>query len=217
MLRPLLRGCVASALALSSAACGADSQFLTDYAGDPYMGRVRAIVYDGSDDRLMTRRGEGSAVFEPTGGNRARLVVTGVIDGASGTAGDASFAIDGTYGRDGWTAQAGEVEMRIADDGRIEGGGASGGNRYAFSGRARPGRMLLTVELTPLDAGKAQVASRFKFDYTLSREAPEGARDMSSGAQGEGGRCRSIRYEMRPVASIGDGTMSMLRVPVCLK
>lgn len=214
MLRRWRHPLLACLALFSATACGQDSQFLSDYAGEAYLGSLRAVVYDGEGERIMSRRGEGSAQFEPSGDGTARLVVSGVI---SDSPGDASFVIDGAYDGNAWTAHAGDIRMTVDSNGEIGGGGTSGNNRYDFSGRALPGRMRLTVELRPLDAKSAQVASRFKFDYSLNRTAPAGARTRGDRAEASEGTCRSIRYEMRPVASIGDGTMSMLNVPVCLK
>ncbi|MCD9029470.1 hypothetical protein LDO26_14845 [Luteimonas sp. BDR2-5] len=201
------------AIALSSNACGSDGAFIDAYAGEPYLGSVRVVVTD-AGGTVMRRRGEGSAQFEATGRGQARLVVYGAIENKDG---DAGFAITGAYGPDGWTAEEGGVRLHIGPDGRILGGGVVDDNRYSFSGSVSPGRMRLTVELTPQAAAAqpASAANVFTFNYRLSRDRPEAAMAQRSG-DGEG-KCRSIRYEMRPVASIGDGTMSMLRVPVCLK
>lgn len=207
--------CVALAIiVLAPAACGQDDGFIAAYGGDPYTGSVRVVVdSDAAPGGAMRRRGDGSAQFERTGPGEARLVVFGALDD-----GDAGFSMVGAHDGSGWRANAGAIRLSIDEAGKLSGGGVSGAQRYTLSGTVTSGKFDLKVELEPMpQAGQPAPAARlFTFNYRLRREADDesaaGGRDTAAG-----GRCRKIRYEMRPVASMGDGSMSMLNVPVCLK
>ncbi|WP_143703917.1 MULTISPECIES: hypothetical protein [Luteimonas] len=203
----------AAALLLAPAACSQDEGFLDRYGDDPYTGPLHVVVKGAAPLTPWKRdRGNGSASFEKTGAGTARLTVFGAIGDDDGD-GDAGFSMDGTYDGDSWQADSGDMRLAIDPAGEITGGGVAGAQRYTFSGTVTPGRFDLQVDLEPLpQAGQPPpAASLFTFNYRLRRESADDAGD------GQGGDCRKIRYEMRPVANIGDGSMSMLNVPVCLE
>lgn len=194
-------------LLLASTACGQDEGFLEIFAGDPYTGYVRVVAKGESLPGGARRdRGRGSAQFEKLDNGQARLTVFGII---KNDAGDAGFSMEGPYDRSSWRARAGDVSLSI-DAGQVTGGGVTGNQRFTFSGVLTATRFDLQVDLEPLPrAGQDPPAvTIFTFDYRLRREGADAADDD--------GDCREIRYEMRPVANIGDGSMSMLNVPVCL-
>lgn len=192
----------------------------------PYIGDVTASGDDGG--RRRTRHGDASAMFEDLGEGRARWILDGRLDDGGGTG---SFQTDGVLRNGAWASDPATVALRIADDGVISGGGDAGAQHLAFSGRVTASRLELRVEATPRDdaAGDAVPAV---FDYRLTRRDPvrEAARereraesrtrraaDGGDGNRGGDDRCASIRYEMRNIAHIGEGSMSMIQVPVCVR
>lgn len=198
----------ALAMLVAPTACSQDDGFLARYGNDPYAGPIHVVVKGAAPLTPWKRdQGNGTARFEKTGAGTARLTVFGVIGESDG---DAGFSMEGTYDGDSWQAASGDMRLAIDPAGEITGGGVVGAQRYTFSGSLTPGRFNLRVDLEPLpQAGRPPpAASLFTFNYRLRRD----------GKDGDGnGDCRAIRYEMRPVANIGDGSMSMLNVPVCLK
>ena len=208
-------------VALAMVACGSKQQPEEASgigAGDPYTGFIEVQVQP-AGGRGWKRYGEGSAHFVDNDGGNARLVVFGATDDGDG---DAGFAVDGTFGEDGWRSESDGVVLEIARDGRISGGGTIHPQRFGFSGLATPTTFSLDVDLELLEPGSPQLpaGSVFRFSYDLSRPPPrdddEPAEAMADGRDADR-KCRRIRYEMRPVANIGDGSMSMIQVPVCLE
>lgn len=222
---PLLSAVLMLSLAIGACQGRGDEQpdFITALSGDPYTGFVKVVVRPPSG-RTITRWGEGSAHFVKEPGGRARLVVFGAIDDEQG---DAGFTVDGSYDAGGWKATANDIRIEVAPGGAISGGGSQHPQAYRFSGKAAESDFELMVELELLEGSPQGMpkGTTFSFDYDLSRARPDAdddataGRTASAGEKGKKGKkkCRKIRYEMRPVASIGDGSMSMMRVPVCLK
>lgn len=196
-----------------------DQDFITALAGEPYTGFLKVVIQP-PGGKSRTRWGTGSASFASEQEGHARLVVFGAIDDEGG---DAGFAVDGRYDADGWKATANEVRIEVAPDGAITGGGNQHPQAFRFSGKAGQSDFELVVELELLEDSVQGMpkGTTFSFDYDLSRAEPEDEAGVGDKVASNGGKekkkCRKIRYEMRPVASIGDGSMSMLRVPVCLQ
>lgn len=214
MRNPFLICLALATMTLASVACGQDDGFIADHGGDPYTGSVRVVVDSpAAPGGSLRRRGEGSAQFERTAPGESRLVVFGTLDD-----GDAGFSIIGRHNASGWRANAGAIQVAIDEAGTLSGGGIDGAQRYTLSGTVTSSRFDLKVELEPLQqAGQPTPSAQlFTFNYRLRREGNDASGDDSRGGT-SGGGCRKIRYEMRPVASMGDGSMSMLNVPVCLK
>jgi len=218
--------CASSLLAaLSLAACDSKGSGREESAagilpGDPYTGWLEVEVRPAAPAAKPWRRyGQGSAQLLETGDGKARLVVFGAIDDDDG---DAGFALDGEFTAEGWRSDAGPVSLEIDREGRISGGGTLHPQAFSFSGSATPASFSLEVELELLESGSEQVpaGSVFHFSYGLTRATPRAGEESAQAPDGRekaDRKCRRIRYEMRPVANIGDGSMSMLRVPVCLK
>lgn len=189
------------------------------FRGEPWTGSLRVDVVPPQGERI-TRWGQGSARFTGEDGQdgHSRLVVFGAVDDEQG---DAGFTLAGRPASGGWSSSGGAVALSIAPDGRISGGGDHGAQSFALSGHADATRFNLLVELTLHEdtAAGLPAGTVFHFDYALSRAeaaTPESGAE-TAGKRGDTGKCRRIRYEMRPVANIGDGSMSMISVPVCLK
>ncbi|MDH5822017.1 hypothetical protein QFW77_03280 [Luteimonas sp. RD2P54] len=216
---------LAGLLALAVSGCGSDrgpdqgEAFVGTYAGDPYTGFVEVEVRP-AGGRAWRQHGEGSAHFVDEGGGKARLVVFGAIDDENG---DAGFAIDGAFTDGRWKSETEGVSLEIDRDGRIGGGGTMHPQRFDFSGTATATDFALDVGIELLEDNPQSLpaGSTFRFAYELSRAEPGKDAEQSAGEDedGRGGdrKCRRIRYEMRPVANIGDGSMSMIQVPVCLE
>lgn len=209
-------------LALAASGCqGREASFVQPFAGDPYTGEVTVRVRS-PDGGSLERSGHASARIVETQGGRARLTVFGAIENE---AGDAGFTIEGRQDGQGWQGDTGAVSLRIAPDGSITGQGTIAPQAYSFDGRVSPSdfQLLTRVKLLERSQGDLPAGTVFEFDYDLSRATPSGAETTVADAgtepakarSGEDGQCSQIRYEMRPVADLGDGTMSMIQVPVC--
>lgn len=200
-------------------ACGSSrgEEFIETYSGEPYTGFVEVRV-EPAGGKAWRQHGKGSAHFVGKEGGNAQLVVFGAIDDEDG---DAGFAIDGTFEDGHWKSETDEVVLEVARDGRISGGGTIHPQKFGFSGSASETSFNLDVDIELLEGrpGALPAGSRFRFSYELSR-APRQEEDVVADAESHGKgkkKCRKIRYEMRPVANIGDGSMSMIQVPVCLQ
>ncbi len=200
---------------------GDGKHVVQDYAGEPYTGFIDVRI-DPPGGKAWTQYGRGSAHLTDIGDGRARLVVFGAIDDDRG---DAGFAVEGRYDDDGWVSRTDNVNLRIDTTGTIVGEGTVPPQHYAFSGAVTASTFDLVVdlELTEATENGLPAGTRFHFTYDLYRGVPnadEGedlSRNADESAPRKDGKCRKIRYEMRPVASIGDGTMSMIQVPICIQ
>lgn len=206
-------------LALVATAChgGDQKAFVDKFAGDPYTGLVKVRI-NPPGGKAWTQYGKGSARFVEKADGRAQLVVFGAIDNDKG---DAGFAIDGTYDASGWKSDVKGVRLEVEPGGEITGGGTVPPQQFQFSGAATDAAFDLMVEIELLEANKNSLpkGTTFQFEYDLSRAKAEVRADNAKAgtARKSGKKCRKIRYEMRPVANIGDGSMSMMQVPICLK
>ena len=196
---------IASSLLLPSLASTAGTGGSPAYIGKVFTGRVEAHIDDSTLSIKRRRYGTATAEFKRLPGNQAELVIFGTID----KDGDAGFTITGTYDRSGFQAAAQDLSIAIDPAGQISGGGTSGDQQFSFSGQMTGGRIALDVENWPVAGASPSNIRGIAFTYQLSAESASG--------EGSDRKCRKIRYEMRPVANIGDGTMSMIRVPVCLQ
>jgi hypothetical protein len=177
------------------------------YIGKTYTGRLSAEI-DRSDWAIKQRRyGSASAEFTRLSDGKARLVLFGTID----KPGDAGFTIEGSYDDEtGFRASNGGLSITVNAAGRISGGGTVNNEQFRFEGSVSETDFDLRVSNKPAAGAKPSVIRGINFAYDMESEAgAERRRD--------GKKCREIRYEMRPVANIGDGTMSMLSVPVCIE
>ena len=189
--------------------------------GDPYTGWLEVEVRPASSGgRPWKRYGQGSAQLLDSGDGKARLIVFGAIDDDEG---DAGFTLDGEFTAEGWRSAPGKgpVSLEIGRDGRVIGGGTLHPQEFTFSGLLTPTSFTLDVELELLESDSAELpaGSVFNFSYGLSRAMPRAVGDSPDATDQDRTRrkCRRIRYEVRPVANIGEGSISMVRVPVCLK
>jgi hypothetical protein len=165
--------------------------------------------------------GRATASFTPGTGDTVRMVLFGTLDGVAGEAG---FTLDGRLHDGAWSAAAEGVELSVDANGRLAGGGRQATQALDMSGTLDPTDARIRVDLELLEPSEQGLpaGTRFRFDYRLARALPE-APDTTEGDRADASRdedegtCREIRYEMRPVANIGDGTMSMLSVPVCIE
>lgn len=168
--------------------------------------KVRVLPPGGSGVRPTSRNGTGSAELDTSG----RLVVVGDVDGDA----DAGFAADGRFEAGGWSGGTGTVELRIASDGTISGGGMADGNRMSIEGRIDRRRLDLffEIELVAASGGGFPAGTRFQFRYDLWRpfERPAG----QAGRTPEGG-CREVVYRNKLVPNLSGGAMGMVRVPEC--
>lgn len=206
----------AIAIALPLAGCkakeadqpGGEAGGIRAYAGGAYFGLVRARVVppEGSGIRATSRNGTGSAELEPSG----RLVVVGDLDKEA----DAGFAADGRFEQGAWSNEGGDVQLRIAADGAISGGGIADGNRMTIEGDIDKRKLDLyfEIELLQASAGGFPAGTRFEFSYELWRpfERPKG----QQGDTPKGG-CREVVYRNKLVPNLSGGAMGMVRVPEC--
>lgn len=209
-------------LALAAGACQArDKQtFIDKFAGEPYTGPVKVRVTPPGGD-AWRQYGEGSAHFVKKANGRAQFVVFGAIDDKKG---DAGFSTEGVYDASGWwRSDVKGVRLQISPSGEISGGGTIPPQRFRFSGLASDSAIDLTVEIELLQATKKNMpkGTTFRFEYDLSRARADvradNAKTAAAGGKKSGGKCRKIRYEMRPVPSMSGGAMDMIQVPVCVK
>lgn len=196
-----------------------ERDFIQIYAGEPYTGSLEVRI-EPPGRNGWTRYGRGSAHFTDIEDGRAKLVVFGAIDDEQG---DAGFAVEGSYDETGWTSRTDNVVLQLSTTGEIIGEGAVPPQSYQFSGSVSDSTFNLDVrlELAQATANGLPPGTTFRFAYDLSRGEPDkesagDSRDRNERASRKG-TCRKIRYEMRPVASIGDGTMSMIQVPICIQ
>lgn len=205
-------------LALVAGGCEGREQapFLQPFVGAPYMGDVTVRITP-PGGRSWEQSGRASARIVDEQDGRARLTVFGAIEDEKG---DAGFTLDGRQDARGWRSSSDSMTLEIGPDGRISGGGTLAPQRFAFDGRIAPGdfHLVAKVELLARSKGDLPEGTTFEFVYDLSRAAPTPATVDRKPASGDGkdGKCSEIRYEMRPIANIGDGTMSMMQVPICL-
>ncbi len=198
--------------AASLAAC-AESPPSRDNVADPWLGRLQVGVREAGAKRDMQRdRGEGTAYFEPLGNGRSRLVVSGIVEGK----GDMSFMAEGRDTADGWVGDD-DITLTIDREGRLRGEGVFSERKVMLDGRVLPERFVLTVD-TELLAGNKEAlppGTRFRFDYTLSRDAAD---DSAAGdAQARKLTCRKTTMQPRHIANLGGGAMTMIMVPVCVE
>ncbi|MDN5782035.1 MAG: hypothetical protein L0H23_08445 [Luteimonas sp.] len=212
-------------LALALAAGGCDGRepapLLQPFAGDPYMGDVTVrITPPGGQPWEQSGRASARIVDGPDG--RARLTVFGAIEDEKG---DAGFTLDGHQDARGWRSDSDSMTLAIDPDGHISGGGTLAPQRFTFDGRIATTdfHLVANVELLARSNGNLPKGTTFEFVYDLSRAtptptSPTAAQDAAerNDKGDKSGKCSEIRYEMRPIANIGDGTMSMLQVPICL-
>lgn len=181
---------------------------IRSFAEGAYFGlvAVRVLPPEGSGARPASRNGTGSAELQASG----RLVVVGDIDREA----DAGFAADGAFAGGGWKGGSGGVELAIAEDGTISGGGTADGNAMSIEGRIDRRRLDLffEIELLSDSAGGFPAGTRFQFRYDLWRpfERPAG----KDGPTPPGG-CREVVYRNKLVPNLSGGAMGMVRVPEC--
>ncbi|MFC4256404.1 hypothetical protein GRI97_10245 [Altererythrobacter xixiisoli] len=200
----LLRQSICIPTAMSLLGCG-DVAAPPPYIGATYSGPVRAEIDDSDFPITKWRSGDATAKFEEIAPGRARLILFGTIENE----GDASFTVDGDYDDAGFRHIGSSINLSIDAEGTVSGGGVSGNHDYRLSGTLTERALNLAVQYRPTGSAAASTLREIMFRYNLSNEAT--AKDSKSDKP-----CRTIRYEMRPVANIGDGTMSMLSVPICL-
>lgn len=207
--------------ALAAGACQArgEQTFIDKFGGEPYTGWVEVDITT-PDGETHRRHGKASAHFVEKGKGRAQLVVFGAIDNEKG---DASFAPEGVYDASGgWKSDVGGIRLQIGPNGEISGGGTAPPQRFRFSGLMSDSALDLTSEVELLQATDNGMpeGTTFRFEYDLSRADAEARADATKAGAGGGGRakgkCRKVRWEMRPVAA-AFGEMDMVRVPICLE
>lgn len=210
--------CLLSLVLATSGCEGREASFVQPFAGDPYLGDVTVRILS-PDGGSLEQSGRASARIEDRG-DSARLTVFGAIENE---AGDAGFTLEGQQDARGWRSESGAVSLRIDPEGRITGGGTLAPQAFSFDGRVSPSALHLVtrIELLARSQGDLPAGTVFEFVYDLSRAATAGPATADGEASREqagddNGQCSEIRYEMRPVASLGEGTMSMMQVPVCV-
>lgn len=180
------------------------------FADGAYLGlvRVRIVPPEGSAVRPLSRSGTASGELDASG----RLVVVGDIDREA----DAGFAADGRFVDAGWVGAGGDVELRIAADGSIRGGGIADGNRTTIEGRIDRRKLELVVEVALLAGsdGGFPAGTRYRFGYELWRPFTGAAGRTGQAGQGAD-RCREVVYRTKLVPNLGGGAMGMVRVPEC--
>lgn len=207
----MLRAAVLAMALAPLSACGADEaqHFMQTFSGDPFMGRVGVGIRPpyGSGHEGRRDSGLGTLQVQTTDDHSARLIVVGNIRAP----GDAGFVVDGTYDENGWRSTQGDVEIRIAPDGTISGGGVSHPTRFRFGGNITGDEVLLEVDLELLEAseGGFPAGTHFNFYYVLQRARAD--------AQGDDGDCERIEYRLQSVPNPFGGSMGMVRVPECIR
>lgn len=180
------------------------------YGGSEYEGRVDTHILL-PDGRRHTLWGRGTARLVETAPGKAQLILQSkVIDDESG----AEIKLDGSYDASGWRSDASDLDVSISPDGRISGGGNSGGQTFTFSGEFSAGRALLetTVHMDSATSG-LPAGSTLTHDYRLQRDAPRTAASESESADGR--RCKRMGMRNVVIAGLGGAAMSMATVPEC--
>ncbi|RIA32061.1 hypothetical protein DFO61_2791 [Ectopseudomonas oleovorans] len=197
---PFLRPWLAAIL-LILAPYGFAEDVVERFGERPYTGRVDFHVAPPSG-KPVTQYGTGSVLLTRSSTGKASLQLQGKVpDSTTQT----EITIPGLYDAAGWRSEPGNVQVSIAADGRVSGGGASEGRIFLFSGSFTPTDVRLEVRVTTTQAeGGAPAGTTLSFDYRVKREPMEADQD------GEGG-CRLV---MRPIANFGGG-MTMAQVPEC--
>lgn len=173
------------------------------YTRDSFSGRLLAEIHSTTSTIPIRNYGSATARFDALPDGRTRLTLSGTIQ----QEGDAGVSVTGRYGPDGFRSDGKAITLSIDPEGRITGGGMEDGQSYTFSGRISADELEVQVQNRPVAQTGASSVTGIDFTYSLTNDLAEPA----------GGTCKDIRYEMRPVANIGDGTMSMISVPVCLR
>lgn len=166
--------------------------------------------------------GRAGARLEQAGDGRMRMVVSGSI----AQEGDAGFVVEGAVDEDGWTASHEGVQLHLAPDGRLRGGGRLGHQLLDLQGSVDAERFSLetTIELAEASGGGFPAGTRFTFQYTLERVAEPPIVDEAAGQEtraspnnAEMGDCKRIDWRLRNVPNLSGGAMSLVRVPVCVQ
>ncbi|CAM3854044.1 hypothetical protein [Ectopseudomonas alcaliphila] len=192
-----------TALLLPLAPCGFAQDMIERFGERPYTGRVDFKVAPPSG-KPVTHYGRGSVLLERSAPGKAVLQLRGKVpDSTTQT----ELTIPGTYDDAGWRSEPDDVQMSIAADGRVSGGGVSDGRTFLFSGTFSPAEVRLEVRVTMArEEGGAPAGTTLTFDYRVKRESLE----AQAGQDVEDG-CRLV---MRPIANFGGG-MTMAQVPEC--
>ncbi|MFJ1294114.1 hypothetical protein ACEPPZ_19005 [Paracoccus yeei] len=173
------------------------------YTEGTFSGRLLAEIHSTASMIPHRNYGTATARFDALPDGRTRLTLSGTIK----QEGNAGFSVTGRYGPAGFRSDDKAITLSIDPEGRITGDGIEDGQSYTLSGRISADELELQVQNRPVPETGATSVTGIDFTYSLTNDL----------AEPEGGTCKDIRYEMRPVASIGDGTMSMISVPVCLR
>jgi len=190
-----------AALLLPLAPCGFAQDMIERFGERPYTGRVDFKVAPPSG-KPVTHYGRGSVLLERSASGKAVLQLRGKVpDSTTQT----ELTIPGICDDAGWRSEPGDVQMSIAADGRVSGGGISDGRTFLFAGTFNPAEVRLEVRVTTAEGG-TPAGTTLTFDYRVKRESLE----AQAGQDVEEG-CRLV---MRPIANFGGG-MTMAQVPEC--
>lgn len=210
-------------LLLASAAMGSidvGHLAIQRYMGEPYVGglEVQVILPGDPPKGSDSDSGTGSARIVDEGNGRARLVVSGTIDG-----GENGFTVSGAYDETGWRSDDDGPVVEISPDGRISGEGRQGIEYLTLEGTATDEAfdLVVLIELLAPTENGVPAGTMFRFIYDLDRSLdiaeprdPPPSTDSSGGSSGD--ECDEIVWRTRNVAN-PFGTMQMVQVPVCVE
>ncbi|WP_161867851.1 hypothetical protein [Pseudomonas yangonensis] len=192
-----------AALLLAVAPCSLAQDVIELFGERAYTGRVDFTVAPPSGKPVM-HYGRGSVLLSRSAPGKASLQLQGKVpDSTTQT----ELTIPGIYDDAGWRSEPGDVQLSIATNGRVSGGGVSEGRTFLFSGTFNPTKVRLEVRVTSdREEGGVPAGTVLTFDYKVERESLK----AQVAEDGEGG-CRLV---MRPIANFGGG-MTMAQVPEC--
>lgn len=221
---PLLRPGLALLLLVTLCACGREA------TGGPLDPGLRDAAFEGPlrvsinspDGESRQDAGRAGARLEHVGDRRMRIVVSGSI----AQEGDAGFVMEGAVDANGWSASHEGVQLHLAPDGQLRGGGRLGDQQLELEGTVDAERFDLetTIELAEASGGGFPAGTRFSFRYALERVADPEAADEMVNPDGTATRrtaemddCKEIVWRLRNVPNLSGGAMSLVRVPVCVQ
>lgn len=213
-------------LLVTLCACGreaAGGQFDPALRDAAFEGPLRVSILSPEGEISRRDSGRAGARLEHLADGRMRMVVSGSI----AQEGDAGFVVEGAVDDDGWSATHEGVQLNLAPNGRLHGGGRIGHQLMDLQGSVDADRFSLetTIELAEPSGGGFPAGTRFSFEYALERvAAAPSAEDAERGPEGAGARtspelddCKRIDWRLRNVPNLSGGAMSLVRVPVCVQ
>ncbi|EGZ51338.1 hypothetical protein HMPREF9370_0089 [Neisseria wadsworthii 9715] len=127
----------------------------------------------------------------------------------------------------GWRGQDEEVRLTIDPNGNVNGSAYDGPLVYQISGRVSEKRAVLRVQQEAVEGSPERLAGlRHVYNYSLDRQGggvvntQHGQKQKAAVQQAKTankGKCKKVRWKLKPSMNYSSGTIDTVRVPVCVK